>query len=92
MAWGVTVASDASSPGNYKITASPTTDGTELPNPHPLILRIKLPSQPNHPGIDVPFNVVVNYATCDCSQLLWQLPAAKNTKTVNLTSPVSTGT
>jgi hypothetical protein len=48
--WGVRVAADATSPGNYKITAAPTTDGLE--KTHNLLLRIRLTGQPNHVGID----------------------------------------
>jgi hypothetical protein len=51
--WGVTVAADSASAGNYKITAAPTTDGTE--KTHNLVLRIKLTGQPNHVGIDQSF-------------------------------------
>lgn len=50
--WGVTVAVSTTA-GTYKITAAPTTDGTE--GTHNLFLRIKLTNQPNHAIIYVPF-------------------------------------
>ena len=88
--WGVTVAANPASAGNYKITAAPLTDGTE--GSHSLFLRILLPQHPTHVAVDQAFTVVVNYATCDCTQILWQTPTSKDTKTVALTAPASTDT
>ena len=75
--------------GTYEVVATPIDDTLVTGAALALNLQILLPTQTNHAGIIETLSVEVSAATCDCSLVTWDNPAAAATLTVGISDSTS---
>ena len=70
----ITITETPSGSGTYKMKAAPIKDSLVTGSVLNLVLKITVPTQPNHPGITETLAVTVTRATCNCALITWDKP------------------